>query len=669
MLKIVCVRTGEKYGPEYVNILSDMVRRNLRAGMEGRFICFTDNPEGLDCETYLLPEKYAAWWGKLHLFKSGVFEEGDRVVYFDLDTVITGWLDDLVTYQGEFAICRDFYHPTRWNSSVMMWRGGFGAHIYDEWIRQGRPDIPGGDQEWIELQQKQADLIQDLFPGSVLSYKVDCTLQYPPQGTKIVCFHGEPKPDNCAQDWVALIWKVGGGSAAELEMMCNTAEERLITNIRHAVSLGHPDLEFLDAHDGHAVIVGGGPSLRGRLEEIAARQKLGQTVIALNGSYRWLKSRGIQPDWHVMLDARPENADFVMDSPRHFLASQCDKAVFDKAENVTLWHAQIHGIEHVVDAPVWINAGTTVGLSAMAIAYTQGYRKLHLYGFDSSYGEDHHVYPQALNDKDAVMDVVCQGKGFRAAPWMVAQANQFPVVCDDLVRAGCVVTVHGEGLLPWVAKQMEFSSEPDTMAVEIDGEWWPSKDSMARLYIHNAMGDIDTILAHVKGRECVVQAGGNVGIWPREFKKHFKRVVTFEPDKLNFECLQKNAPGVEAYNCAIGAEPGKATLARDPSNCGAHSIEEGEEFEIFTLDSMKISHCDLLQLDIEGFEWQALKGAEDLIKRCKPVIVVELKNHGSKYGYTDQDLIDWLKARGYQEKARFGRDVLFSPLGTTSKGT
>jgi hypothetical protein len=62
----------------------------------------------------------------------------------------------------------------------------------------------------------------------------------------------------------------------------------------------------------------------------------------------------------------------------------------------------------------------------MVLAFAKGYRKIHLYGFDSSYREDtHHAYMQNLNDGDLVVDVLAGDKRFRATPWMVQQAEEF----------------------------------------------------------------------------------------------------------------------------------------------------------------------------------------------------------------------------------------------------
>jgi hypothetical protein len=47
-LHIICYKWGPLYGPEYVNRVAAMVRRNL--GVPHRFHCITDNPEGLSPE-------------------------------------------------------------------------------------------------------------------------------------------------------------------------------------------------------------------------------------------------------------------------------------------------------------------------------------------------------------------------------------------------------------------------------------------------------------------------------------------------------------------------------------------------------------------------------------------------------------------------------------------
>jgi len=676
MLNICCVKYGTKYGPEYVNILFDMVRRNLKEGVEGRFICFTDDPTGLDegIETKPLPSFLSSWWTKLYLFSEEAFPKDDRVIYFDLDVVITGWLDDLVTYQGDFAILKEFYDVEGWQSSIMAWRAGAKTHIWTRWLEEGKPEPAGGDQDWIEDSAGEADMLQDLYPGAFLSYKVHCLLNHPPLGTKVVVFHGEPKPDNCGEKWVEMIWKVGGGSAAELELVCNTEDEKLKANIAHASALSLPWLEYKEAHDGHAVIVGGAPSVYGLLDELKWRQEKGQVIFALNNSASFLRAHGIYPDYQVIIDARPENAEFIKEAPmREFLlCSSCHPSVFDKAREycvpTTLWHCYSPVLDEALINPenkpeCLIAAGTTVGLNAMALSFALGFRKIHVYGMDSSLSEgSHHAYPQSLNDSDRILEVMCEGRIFQAAAWMVAQANQFQFLARELVDGGAEITVHGDGLLPAIAKKMEINSIPDNQIIEKGGLWWPSKDVIGKEVIGKEARAIPKLVSLCAKKDVAVQAGGNVGLFPRELSNHFEKVVTFEPDPLNFRCLELNCNGnskIEKHNAGLSDAAEKRGMYRDSLNCGAHFMVEGDEVVTTTVDSLSLDNCDLLQLDVEGYELKALKGAETTIDKFKPVISLELKSLGKKYGTNDQDVIDWLSSKNYKQVDSMGKDKIF----------
>lgn len=458
----VCVNWGNYCGrgAEYVNKLYDMVRRNLPDGYPGRFVCFTDNNDGLSeyVDAQALPEGIAGWWNKLALFSPDLFAEGERIVYLDLDTVITGSLDEIITYDGEFAVLRDFYHPERVGPGVMLWRDGFGAEIWNSYERAGFPtDLPLGDLSWINKHFAETDykphILQDLFPQQFVSYKAHAQLAIP-KGAKVVCFHGEPRPHE-AGGWVDYIWKIGGGSALELETFGNTSDDRIIDNIRHSLTIECPLLEMQPEHDGHAVIVGGAPSLNNSIDEIEWRKAQGQDIFCVNNS--WLK---VPCDYHVMLDARPENADFVPPDKKYIYASQCHPDVFANVPaELTIWHSYVGGIEHYLQEEKrqfsFVMGGSTVGLKALCIAYIMGYRQMHIYGMDSCYALDaHHAYPQALNDNERVIDLVCNEKAYRAAPWMVTQVEEFKELSAQLIGLGCTITVHGDGLLQDVAKLM-----------------------------------------------------------------------------------------------------------------------------------------------------------------------------------------------------------------------
>jgi hypothetical protein len=87
----------------------------------------------------------------------------------------------------------------------------------------------------------------------------------------------------------------------------------------------------------------------------------------------------------------------------------------------------------------------------MAIAYCLGYRKISVYGMDSSYESTRHAYKQSLNDQDRVIEAIAGDRAFKCAPWMVAQVQHFQTLVNELAEAGCEISVRCGGLLGYVS--------------------------------------------------------------------------------------------------------------------------------------------------------------------------------------------------------------------------
>ena len=49
---VICMKWGDKYSADYVNILFNMVSRNLNKPF--KFVCFTDDPIGIDPRVHIL---------------------------------------------------------------------------------------------------------------------------------------------------------------------------------------------------------------------------------------------------------------------------------------------------------------------------------------------------------------------------------------------------------------------------------------------------------------------------------------------------------------------------------------------------------------------------------------------------------------------------------------
>jgi FkbM family methyltransferase len=192
----------------------------------------------------------------------------------------------------------------------------------------------------------------------------------------------------------------------------------------------------------------------------------------------------------------------------------------------------------------------------------------------------------------------------------------------------------------------------------------PERDEHCIQAVLAEVSDLGVSLDLCRQFRTAIQAGGNVGVYPMALAQKFERVYTVEPDAANYEALAINTasqPRVVIRRAAFGQDHGKAAIDQIyPDNIGAHQIKDGNEFDVLPIDSLGVTDCDLLQLDVEGSEHQAILGALATIEASWPVITLELKGHGERYGYTDDATINLLADMGYRIADRVNRDVIFT---------
>lgn len=115
---VACMKWGDAFPPDYVNVLYHAVRDHLSEPFE--FVCVTNEPEGLhpDVKTQNIPDMRLpaeAWargaWPKISLLKPGLFAEGAKVLFIDLDSMINGSMDEFFDFEDGFHAIG----PTTWN--------------------------------------------------------------------------------------------------------------------------------------------------------------------------------------------------------------------------------------------------------------------------------------------------------------------------------------------------------------------------------------------------------------------------------------------------------------------------------------------------------------------------------------------------------------------------
>lgn len=272
-------------------------------------------------------------------------------------------------------------------------------------------------------------------------------------------------------------------------MRVNTTDDQLCENIRTNIAKQFPQFSPLDPlgngyseNPRHLVLVGSGWSLKEPdvYEELRQQHFEQACIVALNGSAKWLLERNIRPSAHVILDARPENIEFITDpipGCKYFLCSQVHPSLFDKVadRDVTIFHAltdnatkerdildDYYGKHHWFRIPACGN----VGVTSMLLFRFLGYKFQHLFGYDSCYKSDgeHHAFPQSLNDKECVAEfkVGTEGRVFKCSPWQAAQARNFLDVIQ-LNGALFELNIHGDGLLAYLIRvAAKMPDEPIT---------------------------------------------------------------------------------------------------------------------------------------------------------------------------------------------------------------
>jgi len=174
------------------------------------------------------------------------------------------------------------------------------------------------------------------------------------------------------------------------------------------------------------------------------------------------------------------------------------------------------------------------------------------------------------------------------------------------------------------------------------GFFWPKNDGSMEItseYAHtdstcynlmNVYQHIpDNVSMYVDNKNVMIQAGGNAGFYVKRYSELFSKVYTFEPDPLNFFCLNLNVTSrnVYKYQAFLGAshECREICNTYETFGHGGSHVNPNNYGDIPTLliDDLNLQTCDLIHLDIEGYEPFALLGALETLKRCKPVVCIE----------------------------------------------
>ncbi len=198
---------------KYFKNFREAVKRHT--SFEFKHILFAENPAAFDSRYLRAQEnlvikplgEIAKWRGcmpKLEAFKDDPDFQG-QVFVFDLDNVITGNLDQLLAYRGDFATCMDPM-PSRKNKvggNIVSFPAGSTHALYQRVVSNPAKydEICQGSERFLldhmlEIGAlKHCEFFQDLYPGMIQSLKFEATKNSSRrEDMKILWTHGRPRP-------------------------------------------------------------------------------------------------------------------------------------------------------------------------------------------------------------------------------------------------------------------------------------------------------------------------------------------------------------------------------------------------------------------------------------------------------------------------------------------
>lgn len=157
--------------------------------------------------------------------------------------------------------------------------------------------------------------------------------------------------------------------------------------------------------------------------------------------------------------------------------------------------------------------------------------------------------------------------------------------------------------------------------------------------IYKTISDREMILwmkQYLKEGMTTVDLGANIGYYSNFLSKQVGKtgkVHAFEPDKTNFDLLMKNTSNLKNIilnKLAVGNTNGpiKLYLSRNLNvDHKSFKTKESRKFKTIKCVSLdkyfgKRKKVDLIKIDIQGFDYHAIKGAKNLIKQQKHIAII-----------------------------------------------
>ena len=171
--------------------------------------------------------------------------------------------------------------------------------------------------------------------------------------------------------------------------------------------------------------------------------------------------------------------------------------------------------------------------------------------------------------------------------------------------------------------------------------------------------------------------GANIGYVTSWLSQRWNKVSSFEPTPITFECLRLNCnqDHIDLYNVGLSDREGELNFAVNKNKPDHNQIVS--EFKSYkkgwdvlkipvkTVDDFNLDDVDFIKIDVEGHEYQVVNGALNTIKKCRPLIMLEIsyenKLKDKEITKNHKQALDVVLNENYVILKQFGYDYILMP--------
>ncbi|MGX7667968.1 FkbM family methyltransferase [Flavobacterium pedocola] len=159
-----------------------------------------------------------------------------------------------------------------------------------------------------------------------------------------------------------------------------------------------------------------------------------------------------------------------------------------------------------------------------------------------------------------------------------------------------------------------------------------------------------------------IDIGTNKGIYLYQAEKVIKtgKIIGFEPNKSLVNYIKPLFPKAEIFPLAVSSHSGTAVLNIPKKANGLQdtraSLEamgedvEKVEIQMVALDEFarekQLTKIDVVKIDVEGHEFDTVKGCAEILKTIKPIFIIEIELRHAHYPI--KDIFDFIIGFGYE---------------------